>query len=122
MPRQDGSAGGQKAGSHGLGVSFRPLGLDVPHCHIQPRHVSLVAAAAQELLISYRSAQKCLSHRKCFSSCRLGQAAVGGLLGSVAGAHQNSALPWVDQQHGFLRHYFFTSSRKKYIFPETKCL
>lgn len=41
----------------GLSASFGPLGLDVPHCHIQPRHVSLLVAAAQELLISYLNAQ-----------------------------------------------------------------
>lgn len=92
MPHQDGSAGGQKAASHGLSSSFRPLGLNVPHCHIQPRHASLVAATAQELHISYLNAQKCLSHRKCSSSCRLGQAAAEGFLGSVAGAHRNACF------------------------------
>lgn len=57
MPCQDRSAGEQKAPSHGLSASFGPPGLDVPHCHVQPGHVSPVIAAAQELLISYGNAQ-----------------------------------------------------------------
>lgn len=55
-----------------------------------PRHVSLVAAAAQQLLISYPNTQmgdgEMLVKQEYFSSCKLGQAAAGGLLGSVAGA------------------------------------
>ena len=57
MPCHDRSVEEQKAPSHGQSASFGPPGLDVPHCHIQPRRVSLVVAAAQELLISYLKAQ-----------------------------------------------------------------
>ena len=50
MPCPGHSVAEPKAPSHGLNASFGPPELDVTHCHIQPRCVSLVAATAQELL------------------------------------------------------------------------
>lgn len=49
--------GEQKAPSHGLSASFKPLRPYVPHCCIQPRCVTLVVAAVQELLVCYLNAQ-----------------------------------------------------------------
>lgn len=67
------------------------LGFAVPHCHIQPRHVSLPVVATQELLISYLNAQMGDGEmpilQRMFLQLEAGQDAEGGLLSSAAGAH-----------------------------------